>query len=165
MLGVSTPATTTIITNGLAGRPATDRMLSAWKFHLYVETDVVAKKPDKKVAGGPYPGPAWNKTGDISKFYQPVDQRMTGEGEMPYVLPLDKEGNYFQSKINIVVRGKFGENEIERIYSINEKYAPMVVTITNLVNATANKMSVVIESFYRVAKRAHTKVKNFRLKG
>lgn len=162
-LGAPTIATKTIITNGLAREPATNRMLTAWKFHLYVETDVIAKPPPKGGGGGPYPGAAWNKTGDIKNFFKPVDGQPASE-EFPYLVPLDKEGKYLESKIKVVLRAKIGESEIERVYAINEKYAPMAVTITNLVNVTADKMKVVVENLHRVATKAYARVKNIKLK-
>jgi hypothetical protein len=165
MLGAPTAATKTIITNGLAVRPATDRMLSAWKFHLYVETDITPEIPKiVKGGGGPYPGAAWNKIDDIKKFFKPVDDQLTPEGEDPYIVPLDKEGKYLERKVNIVLRAKFGENEIERIYAINEKYSPMAVTITNFVNVTSDRMKVVVENIRKVANRAFVKIKNIVLK-
>lgn len=163
MLGASTPATTTIITNGLAGRPATDRLLSAWKFHLYVETDIIAKKPEKQ-GGGPYPGEAWNKTGDINKFFQPVNQQVTSEGGMPYIIPRDKEGEYFANKVTITLKGKFGEHEIEKVFAVNEKLAPMVVTITEFKNVTYQRAKVIVEGFRKVAKRVKIVVENLKLK-
>lgn len=162
-LGSPTLATRSIISRGCARLPATDRMLTAWRFHLYVETDIVAKNPPKTGGGGPYPGAAWNKTGDIKNFFKPVDGQPANK-EFPYLVPLDKEGKYLETKVKIVLRAKIGESEIEKVYAINEKYAPMAVTITNLINVTSDRMKVVVENLHRVATKAYARVKNIKLK-
>lgn len=163
-LGEPTIATKTIITNGLAREPATKRMLTAWKFHLYVETDVIPEIPKPPITGGgPYPGAAWNKTGDIKNFFKPVQDQYKNL-EFPYLVPLDKEGKYLETKIKVVLRAKIGESEIEKVYAINEKYAPMAVTITNLINVTSDRMRVVVENIHKVAHRAYIRIKNIKLK-
>jgi hypothetical protein len=152
-LGYTSYATKVLITKGCHLGPATNGMITGGRrFHLYVQRPEPRK--NRAFGGGPYPGPAWNKVDDINKFYQPVNQRTTRESaEIPfYHLPVERESEFFAKRINVVMKISLGEKEVEKIYSVNERWEKSAVRIVEMINSTYDKMMPIVENIKRVIK-------------
>ena len=144
-----------LITGGL-GLPGCQGMIVN-VFHVVPCVAIFVAGPGG--GGGPYPGPAWNKTGDIQNFYQPVLPE-----QQPYHIPMDKEADYFRKTKIITVDVNIKGMHVEKTYSVSEHTANRVVSVLNLLNVTRDRMGVKIQKLKKVATRAFVAIKNLRLR-
>lgn len=162
MAGLGSVATTAIITKGLTcGHGPLDPCkhgLITSPFSLYC---TVTPDLAKEGGGGPYPRDAWNKfnPGEIQDFYQPVP-----EEQQFYVVPREKEAEYFRRHKIITMRIKLGDYEVEKEYSVPESRARVIVKALNVVDATRSNIKVTASNIKRLASEAIVTVKNLRLK-
>lgn len=162
MAGLGSLATTAIITKGLTGGHApldpckTGIITSA--FSLYCTYTPPEPTPPKTGGGGPYPGHAWNKfnPGQIQNFYKPVEQ--------PYIIPRDREAEYFRRRKIVTMKIKLGDISIEKEYAVPEKRANMVISVLGLANKTVDNIKVAVSAVKRITTNAVVKIKNLRLK-
>lgn len=173
-LGFTTYGTKVLLSKGCYLGPATNGLItSSMRFHLYVQKPELRFNkafdgggPYPGGGGGPYPGVAWNKVNDINKFYTPVDEKIAKEAkETPfYQVPIENEKEYLSKKINIIMKARIGNKKVEKIYSINEKWEPTAIRITNVVNTTYQKIIAIAENIHRVAKKTKIIIENFKPK-
>lgn len=135
-----------IITKGLHGGPACEGLITS-HFSLYCSTITIP--PSGGGGGGYYPGPAWNKVGDISKFYTPVEQQQ-----------------YYQQsgKVAISITVAYKEHKVEKIYLVTPKQKELIVKGLKLLNVTYNKISVHVGNIHRRTIQFFKNITNFRNK-
>lgn len=62
------------------------------------------------------------------------------------------------------MKARIGNREVEKIYSVNEKWEDSAVKITGIVNTTYQKMTVLAENIRRFAKKTEIIIENFKPK-
>ena len=142
--------TTAIITKGLHCGPACKGIITSY-FSLICKDAPLQKNS----GGGPYPGNAWNKINSIQDFYKPVEQQ-------PYIIPRDKEAEYFRKYKIVELKIKLGKNVVEKTYRVPEQKAKTIISIINLTNSTIDRIKVTINNLKRVITQISVKVKNLR---
>ena len=133
-----------IITKGLSGGPACQGLITA-NFSLMCKEVQI---PPVSGGGGPYPGPAWNKVSDITKFYDPVEQR--------YYQPSDK--------VALSITVAYKEQTIERIYLVTKKRRDMIVSIVNILNTTIQRIKIGVSQVKNKFANIIAKIANIRIK-
>lgn len=162
MAGNGTLATTAIITKGLTcGHGPLDPCkhgLITTPFSLYCTGIIPPPKPSG--GGGPYPYDAWNKfnSGDIKNFYKPVSI------DDYYIIPRDQEERYFRRYKLIKITLKIGDFISEKEYSVPDNRAKAVFKVFNFINATKDRIDIVVNNIKRLTTEAVVKIKNLRMK-
>lgn len=144
--------TTKIITGGLGvNHKACDGIITT-HFSLYCREITPPVPPPVGGGGGPYPGHAWNKFDSAWDVFQPVDK--------DYYDP-DK---VYKTKKEIVLKMKFGEKTLERIYLVPIKRANIIIKVLNVINATTKQYKFAVSSAKRVLRGIRINITNFRKK-
>lgn len=160
-----TLASYSVITGGLTGfsvdkKPEVCKngMITSF-FSLYV--DRLPDVPFQGAGGGPYPRPAHNKfaPGEIANFYKPVPEAL-----QYYVIPREKEAEYFRRHKLVKLEIKMGDMKVEKEFSVPEENIKYVVKGLNIMNTTMTNINVAASNVKRLATEAVVKVKNFKLK-
>lgn len=133
-MGAPTFATKSIITRGLSLGKALKGNLTARRWYLYIddEDDLIRNLP---AGGGPYPGIAWNKTGNIQNFYRVM---------------LDDESDWFKRNVIVAVRGNIQGQEVEKILAIDNRYKKAKIRVLNLINVGDGLYATGEDRFKRV---------------
>ncbi len=165
MSGLGTAATTLITTRGLF---IADGITSALEFGAGITpwfrlwlgsyTPVL-----RQGTGG---GSRVYEPGEIANLYKPIDPE-TGkriEEAEYYVVPRDKEADYFRKTKTVYVRFNFAGKEVERIYAINEDQAKILIEVINFANVTKERVSAAISGIKHVATEAIVKVGKLRVR-
>lgn len=95
--------------------------------------------------------------GEISQLYQPVPPEL-----QYYVVPRDKEAEYFRSRVPVVITFKFKGKEIVKEYMVPEEKAHIIASVATAINVTKERMSAKLSGLKRVYTRAVVKLTNFR---
>lgn len=143
-------ATKAIITQGLHLDRACKGTLTAWRFNVYA---ICKEKPEVGGGGGPYPGCAWNKIDDISKFFKPVC-------DIPYY----DLNHFYGKKMYVVIQIQIGKKSIRKIYAFNEKLKGAVITISNIINSTQTRINPIISNIRHIASKAKIMISNIKSK-
>jgi hypothetical protein len=151
-------ATTAIITKGLTGAyddvssPCKTGIITSW-FSLYSLTDLIYEPR----AGGPYPGDAWNKlsAGEVANFYKPVDPDL-----QYYILPRDKEAEYFRRHMHVVLNIQLGDFTLEKEYSIPEGKEKSTIQVVKVANTTVQRVVIGVEKVKQLATRMVATISN-----
>lgn len=109
--------------------------------------------------GGPYPHEAWNKVNSAQDFYQQVPPE-----QQPYYVPLEDEAKYFESRKIITLKFKIKDFEIEKEFSVSEKRANVIISISNLINSTKSRINMSIKNIKRTFNQIKVIVKNIHIK-
>ena len=158
MAGLGTFATTAIITKGLHCGPAC-RGLITTHFQLFCSVEVPPNfNNGKGGGGGPYPSNmgAWNQVDDIQNFYQPTK-------EQPFIVPPDKEAEYFRKNVNIHFKMKIQGIEVDKNYQVPQKLESTTIKVFNLIDATINRVGVSISNLKKITHTAIIKIRNLRV--
>lgn len=164
MAGLGTTATTAIITKGLTcgqgGTAACRSGIITTHFSLYCTG--IRPKEEGVGGGGPYPGDAWNKisAGELDNFWKPVDNI----NQPPYIVPRDKESEYFRRYNHVVLRFKMGNFEVEKEYAVPESRAKTIVKVLNVANVTFEKIAVSVKSIKQLATKMVVTISKVRLR-
>lgn len=152
MAGLGTLATTNIITKGISGGPACRGLItthfSLWCFEVIIPTGAGSN-------GGSRP----YMPGEIQNFYKQVPNATP-----QYYVPRNQEAKYTVKMVPITIRMKFNGTEIEKLYSVPEKRANIIVNIINLTNTTLNKIKVSINNLKSLRTGLTVKIQNLKKK-
>jgi hypothetical protein len=148
-MSVGNFTTTAIITKGLtcsSGSTCRNGIITTF-FSLYY------KQPS--TGGGGYPKPAWNKVepGQLKNFYKPVPEEY-------YLLPRDKEIDFFSKKKIVVMKINIGNINIEKEYSISETKSRKLIKVLNILNSTISNIEIGISNIKRFFIDVSIKIKN-----
>lgn len=162
MSGLGSAATTLIITKGLfigdniASVLEFGAAITPW-FGLYVSGPLVSPNYVAAVGSRVY------APGEIANLYQPIDPNTGLKTNEPFLVPMDKEAEYFQKNKVITLKINFAGKQFESQYAVPENRARKLVEVMNFINSTRNKINVAINGFKRVASVAIVEARNFRL--
>lgn len=151
-------ATTLLITKGL---PVNDLSINEqicsfgagitpW-FSLYCRI----KKETNPISGGSIP----LLPGEIQSFY-----RKLPNPQQYYIVPRDKEAQYFASYNNITITVKIGESETEKTFRVRKSQTKHIVTVLSLINVTKKLVSTTINKVKRISTTGFVSVKNIILR-
>lgn len=156
---VGSIATTAVITNGLHCGPACSGIITS-TFSLYCNVATVPPvvPPDTGSGGGGgyYPGPVQNRV-DIQDFYTQTDQQY-------YQVPRDKEAEYFRKHVNVVVKIKLKDINIEKTYRVPEKRKYVIVKMFNVLNATQTRFVATVNNIKRIITKAEVIIRNIKVR-
>ena len=153
-------ATTLLITKGLPVNdlPVDERICSfgagitPW-FSLYCR---IKKEPKPNpVSGGSIP----LLPGEIQSFY-----RKLPNPQQYYIVPRDKEAQYFASYNNITLTVKIGESKTEKTFRVKKSQTKHVVTVLSLINVTKKLVSTTINKVKHISTTGFVNVKNIILR-
>jgi len=141
-----------IITKGMGvGYKACDALITT-HFSLYCRDVVVPPVKPPAGGGGPYPGKAWNKFDSAWDVFKPVDKDHYDPSKV------------FKTKKEIVLKMKFGEKNLERIYLVPINRAKIIIKVINVINASAKHYKFAVSSAKRVLHGIKINITNFRKK-
>jgi len=151
-----------IITKGLSCGKTTacqsGTMLTAGPFTLFCVNPV--EDTGGGGGGGYYPNHTRPlQPGEIQNLYQPVPDQ-----EQYYVVPREKEAEYLRRFLPVRIEIKIGSKTVEKMYMVPQDKAQVLFNIVNVVNATKDRMKVVVSSMKRITTKAIVTVTNFRLR-
>lgn len=156
-MSLGTLATTAIITKGLTCTgPVCNVGLITTHFSLFCKEVV---KPIKSGGGGLYPHDAWNKfgPGEIQKFYTPTPEQY-------YVVPRDKEAEYFRRHKIISMQIKIGDKTIEKEWSVPETRGKQIINVAKFANTTLERINIITSNIKKRTSDAIVKIKHFKLR-
>ncbi len=149
-MSLGTHATTAILTKGLSCGNTTgceSGTIITTKFGLFCKIEITP--PPVMPAGG---GSRVFAPGEIQNFYKPVEQ--------PYVIPLDKEKDYFNNNSqHVKIMIKIGKIKTEREYVIPKNKTKYIIKILKVINNTINSIKVNINSIKRITNDIIIKIK------
>lgn len=152
-----------IITKGLSCGKTTacenGTMLTAGPFTLFCVNPVVAGGAGG--GGGYYPKTVTRplQPGEIQHLYQPVPDK-----EQFYIVPREQEAEYLRRFLPVRIEIKIGKKTIEKQYMVPQDKARVLFNIVEVVNATKDRMKVMMSGMKRITTQAIVKVTNFRLR-
>lgn len=153
--GLGTLATTNIITKGISGGPACRGLItthfSLWCFEVII--------PPTPTGAGSNGGSRPYMPGEIQNFYKQVPNTTP-----QYYVPRNQEAKYTVKMVPITIKMKFNGTEIEKLYSVPEKRANIIVNIINLTNTTLNKIKVSINNLKSLRTGLTVKIQNLKKK-
>jgi hypothetical protein len=163
MSGLGTAATTLITTGGLY---IDDGIVSILNFggsvtpwiQLYIN-DYVPPLADNYVAAV---GSRVYAPGEIANLYMPIDPNTGVRSPEPFLVPMDKEADYFRKNKVITLKINFAGKQYENHYAVPEQQAKRIVEIANFVNATRSKINVSVSNIKKLATTALVEVRNFK---
>lgn len=164
MAGLGTVASTLITTKGLFIKSAVPADFTALTFgagvtpfiSLYITS--YTPPPVTPTSGGGGGGTFYVRPlqpGEIANQWQPINN--------PYLIPLDKEKEYFQRSKLVMIKMKLGDREVDRTYAIKENQAKILIKVVNIINVTRDRLKIFGSNIKRIASRAIIKVRNLRV--
>jgi hypothetical protein len=147
--------TTAIITNGLSGGLAVKGLITTY-FSLYVTEQPPPPPPvETGGGGGPYPPRgAWNQVSNIQQFYKPVEQS--------YLVPRDREVDFFKRNLVITFKVKIANTTIEKTFAVPERGRGITVKVFGIMEATKRKLNIAVSKIKRIATKMKVAVSNIR---
>lgn len=158
----SSNAAHAIITKGLTcGRTTAcenGTMLTAGPFTLFCINPAV--KPGGG-GGGYMPNHVTRplQPGEIAQLYQLVPDH-----QQFYVVPRDQEAEYFRQFLPVMITMSFGGVNVEKQYMVPRATSRAIFKSVSVMNATRDRMSVMVKGLKRLASRAIVTVTNFALR-
>ena len=122
-------------------------------FTLFCATPGNLPVLSEPIGGGSRP----MQPGEISQLYQPVPPEL-----QYYVVPRDKEAEYFRKRVPVVITFRYKEKEIVKEYMVPEEKARIIASVASAINVTKDRMSAKLSGLKRVYNRAVVKITNFR---
>lgn len=126
------------------------------------------------ISGAPPPPPVQYVAAGGSRVYQPgeyadswkyVDPTTGQTSSEPWlVVPREHEGQYFNKGKIITIKLVWGDKQLERQYSINERVAKRVIEATNFVNTTKERMKITASTIKKVTTTAIVEARNLVLR-
>lgn len=157
----SSNAAHAIITKGLTcGRTTAcenGTMLTAGPFTLFCLNPAVDPG-----GGGPGGGSYVARPmqpGEIAQLYQPLP-----DWQQYYIVPRDQEAEYFRQFLPVMITMAFGNVNVEKQYMVPQAPARAIFKSVSVMNATRDRMSVMVSSLKRLTSRAIVTVTNFALR-
>jgi hypothetical protein len=146
MAGLGNKITTQIITKGLSCSPACEGLITT-HFSLLM-TDF--KEPPANTGGGPYYFDHGSRVDDIQNFWKPVQLEE----------PLQRYDVDTRKKKLVTIKITLGERVVEREYIVLAEKANHIIKITNVINATKDKIKAVAKILGIVYTKAKVVVNN-----
>jgi len=133
-------------------------MITAGPFTLFCINPEV---PRGGGGGGYYPIPVRPlQPGEIQYLYQPVPDK-----DQYYIVPREKEAEYLRRFLPVKIEVKIGGTTIEKQYMVPQEKAQVLFNIVEVVNATKDRMKVIVDSMKRITSKAVVTITNFKLRG
>lgn len=130
--------------------------ITPW-FRLYLGEDYIPPKPESYVAAA---GSRVYQPGEFAQSWKEVNPNTGLATEEPWLVPRDQEDQYFNKGKIITIKLVWGEKQLERQYSINERAAKRVVEAANFVNATREKIKISVGAIKKVTSTAIVEARN-----
>ena len=162
MVGLGTAATTLITTGGLF---IDDGITSILEFgagttpwvSLYLSEYIPPSTNYVAAVGSKVYAP-----GEIANLYLPIDPNTGLRSPEPFLVPMDKEADYFRKNKVITLKINFAGKQYESHYAVPEQQAKRIVEIVNFINATRSRVNVSVAKIKKLTTTAIVEAKNFK---
>ncbi len=134
--------------------------ITPW-FRLYLGEGFVPPTPSTYVAAA---GSRVYQPGEFQQSWKEVNPQTGLATEEPWLVPRDQEDRYFNKGKVVTIKLVWGEKQLERQYSINEKVAKRIVEATNMINATRERIRVSASGMKKLATTAIVEARNLVLR-
>ncbi len=133
-------------------------MITAGPFTLFCINPFLKKGGG---GGGYYPKTVTRplQPGEIQHLYKVLPNQ-----EQYYIVPRDKEAEYFRRFLPVLIEVKIGGKTVEKQYMVPLERAQVMFNIVEVVNATKDRMKAIVSSMKRITSKAIVTVTNFRLR-
>lgn len=134
--------------------------ITPW-FRLYLGQDFVPPKPSTYVAAA---GSRVYQPGEFQASWKEVNPQTGLATEEPWLVPRDQEDRYFNKGKIVTIQLVWGDKQLERQYTVNDRVAKRIIEASNMINATREKMKITASAIKKVTSTAIVEARNLVLR-